>query len=451
MREADNDLPRRAEARTQAIHQLDDLARRLGLVDHEALLAAPPSDAEIAQARRALDARRDAARRRDEARARAQEAERKCADLDRAAAPGPVVDPEPLRRRLDALAERIADADRLAPRSAALDRQARELAEFAARLDPPVPDPEALARAPLPAAAEVAAFAKADQARAQAGEIAARELQKAERSLEAAEAALKAREREAAGATRADWLAAREARDRGLDRLGGALADDARVRGESYEQARALVLAADAVADRYVEDVERATRLEAAREDCAARRADLARAQSQTERHVAEMEAAQAEWLKMWTRSGFAPRAPAAMTRWLDQAEALLKRRAELASRRDEARGPARPRRRGRGEPCRGLSPPRPVSRPPIARRGPNWRGGRPRSKRPPRRRGRARKPPRRPRKRRPNWSAARPNSPRSPPAGVRRCARCGCPRQRRSRRAKPRSPPGRPSPRRAL
>jgi uncharacterized protein YhaN len=334
VRKAADDLPRRVEARTQAIHQLDDLARRLGLDGCEALLAAPPSDAEIAEARHAIESQREAARRRDEARARAGEAARRCEDLDRAAAPGPVVDPEPLRRRLDALAERVADAERLRRESAALDRLRRELDEFAARLMPPVADPEALARAPLPAAAEVEAFARADQARAQAGEIAAREAGKAQRSLEAAEAALKAREREAAGATRADWLAAREARERALDRLGEALdAPVPEARRESFDQARALTLAADGIGDRYVEDVERATRLEAAREDRAARREDLARAQAEVRRLAEARDAAQGEWRAMWARSGFAPLAPAAMVRWLDQAEALLKRRAELAGR----------------------------------------------------------------------------------------------------------------------
>jgi len=336
VRKAAEDLPRRVEARTQAIHQLDDLARRLGLADHQAVLAAPPSDAEIAIARRALDARREATRRRDEARERRQEAARKCEDLDRAALPVAAADPEPLRRRLDALAERVADAKRLREEQRALDRQARELSEFAARLDPAVADLDALARAPLPAGAEVAAFAQAEQARAQARELAARELDKAARAVATAEAALKAREREAAGATRADWLAARESRDHGLDRLGSTLNGDPQTRRESYDEARALVLAADAVGDRYVEDVERATRLEGAREDCAARREELARAKSQVERLAAERESAQADWLLLWARSGFAPLAPAAMTRWLDQAEGLMKRRADFAARRDE-------------------------------------------------------------------------------------------------------------------
>jgi len=335
VRKAADDLPRRVEARTQAIHQLDELARRLGLRDHESLLEAPPSDAEIAVARHALDARREAMRRRDEARDRRSEAARRRQDLDRAAPPA-AADPEPLRRRLDALAERVADAKRLHEEQKALDRQAREFNEFAARLDPPVADPEALARAPLPATAEVAAFAEAEQARAQAATSAARDLDKAARALAAAEATLKTRERESAGATRIDWLAARDARDRGLDRLGGALDGERETRRESYDAARALVLASDAVGDRYVEDVERATRLESAREDCATRRDELARAKALGERLAAEREAAQAGWLKIWARSGFAPLSPAAMTRWLDQAEALMERRAELAVRRDD-------------------------------------------------------------------------------------------------------------------
>lgn len=339
IRKAAEDLPRRAEARTQAIHALDDLARRLGLGGHDALLANPPSDAEIAVARHALEARREATRRRDEARERRREAERKREDLQRAAEPASVADPEPLRRRLDALAERVADAERLQRECKALDRQARELDEFAARLDPPVADPNALARAPLPGAAEIAGLAAAHEGQAQARELASRECAKARRAIAAAEAALKIREREAAGATRADWLAARESRDRAIDGLGRSLDHDLQARRESLAQSRALVLASDAVGDRYVEDVERATRLEAAREEFAARREDLARAEHQAQRLAGEREAAEGQWRALWARSGIAPLTPAAMTRWLGQAEQLLNRRAELAVRRDEVDG----------------------------------------------------------------------------------------------------------------
>ena len=68
VRKAADDLPRRVEARAQALGQLDDIARRLGLFDHEAVLAAPPSDAELARARQAIDERRQATRRLEDAR-----------------------------------------------------------------------------------------------------------------------------------------------------------------------------------------------------------------------------------------------------------------------------------------------------------------------------------------------------------------------------------------------
>ena len=67
VRKAAVDLPRRVEARAQALGQLDDIARRLGLADHEAVLAAPPSDAELARARQAIDERRQAMRRLEDA------------------------------------------------------------------------------------------------------------------------------------------------------------------------------------------------------------------------------------------------------------------------------------------------------------------------------------------------------------------------------------------------
>ncbi len=88
-------------------------------------------------------------------------------------------------------------------------------------------DFDALARASLPDRSEVAVFAEADQQRAKARQLAERELEKAVREAATAEATMLKREGEAKGATRADWLAARERRDAALDGLEQALDGDA--------------------------------------------------------------------------------------------------------------------------------------------------------------------------------------------------------------------------------
>jgi uncharacterized protein YhaN len=335
-RKAAHDLPHRLEARAQALAQLDDVARRLGLVNHQAVLASPPSDPEFARARQAIELRREATRRLDEARARARDA---AANRDQLAADvedETLVDPEPLRRRLEPLGERLADEDRLRRERSGIEAQTRAIGEEAARLDPAVADLDALARAALPSPADLAAAAEADHERAKARQAADKELDRAARDVAAAEAALANREREATGATRADWLAARERRERTLDRLGATLDGEAAPRRDAFDLGRTLTLAADAIGDAVVADSERAVRLEAARDELASRRDALSRAEAEARRRAAEREAAEAEWRALWARSEVEPRPPAAMTRWADRVDALLKRRAELGTRRAE-------------------------------------------------------------------------------------------------------------------
>jgi uncharacterized protein YhaN len=336
-RKAADDLPRRVEARAQAVSLLDDLARRLGLPSHEELLAAPPSDAELALARHAIDARREATRRWEDARGRARDAALKRDQLDGLGEGPPVADPEPLRRRLDSLAERVADAERLRRERATLTDQVRALAEEAARLNPAVADLDALARAVLPSAVELAASVDSDRERAKARQVNEKELENAMRAVTAAEAALAAQEREAKGATRADWLAARELRDRGLDRLGDALEGKADRRCEALEDARALTVAADAIGEAVISDTERAARLQTAREHLAGWREALAHAEAEARRLADERQAAEAAWRALWARSDVQPGSPATMARWADRIEALLKRRDELFARRADA------------------------------------------------------------------------------------------------------------------
>ena len=236
VRKAADDLPRRVEARAQAMSQLDDIARRLGLADHEALLARPPSDSELALARRAIEARRDASRGLEEAKARMRKATTARVELGETENDAKLADPEPLRRQLDAIGERLADAEALRRERAALEAEARTLAEEALRLEPSVGDLDQLARSAFPGAADIAPFVQRNEEQTKARQLAEREAEKAKRELAAAESALAALERSAAGATRADWFSARERRERELDRLGGVLEGDAAARRDAFRR-----------------------------------------------------------------------------------------------------------------------------------------------------------------------------------------------------------------------
>ena len=174
----------------------------------------------------------------------------------------------------------------------------------------------------------------ADLAEARRG--AEKRLAEARRVVATEEAALAKREVEAKGATHADWIAARATRDAGLNRLDDALEGAAAARREHFDAALSLVSAADGIAEAVISDSARAARLQAAREDLAARRGDLSRAEAEAAGLEAASAAALAEWRAAWTASAIAPHAPAEMARWRERAVAALARRAELAKRRAE-------------------------------------------------------------------------------------------------------------------
>ncbi|MGO9741965.1 MAG: AAA family ATPase [Roseiarcus sp.] len=334
-RKAADDLPRRVEARAQAVATLDEIARRLGLFDHAALVDAEPTDAELARARAAIEARRRAEERLHDALARGQRAFAQRDQLASTAAE-PARDPEPFRRRLEPLEQHLADADRLRRERAAIDAEAKALAEAAARLDPPVADIDALARAPVPEAGALARAARREAEISEARRAAEKRLAEARREVEAAEKALSKRRRDAAGQTRADWLAARERRDLALGRLDGALDGEPAPRRGAFDDALALVKAADAIGDAVVADSERAARLEAAAEELAARREALTQAAGEIEQCEAERTAALADAAAAWAPVGVAPRSAEAMARWGERVTELTRRRAELERRRAE-------------------------------------------------------------------------------------------------------------------
>ena len=335
VRKAADDLPRRVEAHHAAQAQLDDLARRLGLADHTALLEASPPDAAFARAKALIDARRRAEERHAEALARLETA-RAARESLRAVSGGEAIDPEPLKRRLATVAEVAAESERVRRERAACDAEARGIAEEVARLVPSAGDVESLARAPIPDGEALAHHIRADKEAADAMRAAKAKLAAAGREVEAAEATLARRTSDAKGATRADWMAARDRREEGFDRLAEALDGDARERRGRFDAVRAHALAADATAELAFSDVERAARVQEAREALAARRDDLSRAEAEAKVVSAAGERVRADGIALWAPSGIAPAEPVAMERWREKVAALLARRADLNRRRAE-------------------------------------------------------------------------------------------------------------------
>ena len=335
VRKDEEDLPRRVGAHVQARAQLDDLARRLGFADHGALLDFTPSDAALATLRALTAKRRDNERTRanSERRHEAAVAERRrLGDT----APATAIDPAPFKRRLDGFATSLAEAERLLREQALAAREAYALNDEVAALDPAVADLDGLARRRLPDMPALAARELAETAAEEARRGAEQARDAARKAMDTSAADLTARKSAAAGATRADWDAARARRDAAWQRLGAAFDGPLEFTRERLETVQALTLAADATVERVLADTERAARLQAARDAFDRRSAEFAAAESRLAAMSEARARAVAETGALWAPSGIAPRDCGAMTRWRARVAELLTRRAALETRKAE-------------------------------------------------------------------------------------------------------------------
>ncbi|MDB5626689.1 MAG: hypothetical protein JWR73_2491, partial [Tardiphaga sp.] len=287
VRKAIDDLPRRRQARQAAQDQLTDAARRLGLASHDEVLARQPTDAALAQARAAIDAAIRAAHDEAQSRERHARALREVADFEGEDAARTIADPEPLRQRLDALADVPALADRLRRDSSALALEQRQLAAAVAALDPHPGDVTTLAALPLPDHAVITAHARA-------AELADNEIDRLVEAIAAGDMALAATQAELTRlsgdgmvASKADLYIARQARDARLQALKAALDGDRAIRDARLADVAAASIGIDDITDRLLSDSERATLREAA----LARRDQQARERDASASHLTRLQA----------------------------------------------------------------------------------------------------------------------------------------------------------------
>jgi chromosome segregation protein len=315
VRKAIEDLPNRVAARNAARASLAESARRLGLADHDRLLATLPTDAALARAqsliavgRSAIDKRRDCLDRRDRASS-------EHARLAATAGDAPV-DPEPLRRRLEAMADVGADADRLRRDGAACEAERLSLAEAAAALDPPAGEPDRLAKLPLPDAASIASHVSLADAAAEARREADDRIASEDRAIGDLEAKRKTLARAGAVATRSDLIEARRNREAAFSALGETLDGDATDRRSRFAALGSASRAIDDITDIVLSDAGRAARLEAMEEQIR----DSREKRSEAAARVADL----------------APRAPAEMARWRERVAGIVSRRGSLMARLSE-------------------------------------------------------------------------------------------------------------------
>jgi chromosome segregation protein len=327
IRKAENDLPRRREASRLAREQLDELARRLGLADADALIARQPSDATISGAEAAMEARNDAEKRLAAEQEKTAEAERRLQELEQSQTPGEaLVDPAPFRQRIAAFVDLPGEADRARRERLAFDHAEAELLRETQRLDPSPGTPEALARLPLPEGAQIEEFRRRFETLKEAEQREAQELERLAISLAQIEEELRVLSRAGEVSTRNQLSAARRERDAAMTRLSQQLVDVSS-RREAFEKLEAANRKVDAITNALLDDGARVARYANAverREKLQQERLshELARQGYETGRQEASL-----DWRRLWSASGLEPRSPALMAQWIDDTREILQKR----------------------------------------------------------------------------------------------------------------------------
>jgi uncharacterized protein YhaN len=254
---------------------------------------------------------------------------------------GADLDPAPLREEYAALGKIAELARRVADNRIALTKDTLELAEVAARLDPPVVDLESLARFPMPRPEDLVKFTDAFEAISRAARDVARAREAAEKEIQettarlarlAAGRPLATTERIAEARTRRDtaWRSLRAAIFGGPEATPQAsivahVTEFERLNGE-----------ADRLADEVIEDAARLAEhgLETQRLDEQTR--GYALAQAAEARAAGLLAGTEYGWRELWKHVCAAPRSPARMQEWSGRIEQLMKTRDKFAARRTE-------------------------------------------------------------------------------------------------------------------
>jgi uncharacterized protein YhaN len=341
-KDSKRDLPavqREADGFLAALHRQ---ARSLGLPDLGSLETRRPTEAAKSEARKLIKQGRDA-----EASANAKAAQlsqaQKSYEVARIAraGQGTDLDPTTLREKYAALGKIAELARQFADHRLALTNEIIELADAAARLDPPVADLEALARLPIPRSEDIVQFADAFEAASREAHEAAKAKRAVEKEIEEATARLArlAAGRPLATADRiAEARARREAAWRPLRAaiFGASEAPPHASLVTHVAEFERLNGEADGLTNDAIEDAARLAehRLETQRLDEQTRRYALA--QAAEARAAVSFAETERTWRELWKHLCIHPRSPARMQEWSGRIEQFIKTRDKLAARRTE-------------------------------------------------------------------------------------------------------------------
>ena len=341
-KDAKRDLPAVQREADGFLAALDRHARSLGLPDIGSLETGRPTEAKKSEARKLIKQGRDAEASANAAAAQVLQAQKSHDDARVARETlGADLDPAPLREKYAALGKFAELARRVADNRIALTKEALELADAAARLDPPVVDLEALARLPMPRPEDLVQFAEAFEAASRAAREGARAREAVEKEIDETTGRLaqlaagrplatadriaeaRARRESAWRPLRAAIIGAPEAPPQAS--LATRVAEFERLNGE-----------ADRLTDDAIEDAARLAghRLETQRLDEQTRRYALA--QAAEARAAASLAETEQKWRQLWKQVCVRPRSPARMQEWSGRVEQFMRTRDKLTARRTE-------------------------------------------------------------------------------------------------------------------
>lgn len=337
VRKAIDDLPRRRQARDIAKVELENNARRLGLASHTELLERLPDDPALAQARDLIGRIKDAEQKIADAEARRARAEQDLRDTEATEAGlHAVVDPEPLRQRLDGFDFIPVQADQLRRANAGLAIEMDTLAAALASLNPPPGGLSEVRSLSLPDDTIISQHASVAELNQSEEKRLNQALVTIDHAIAATQAELARLSGTSAAPMQSDLVDARRERERYFDAMQDGINADLATRAAQLAATRLVSGKIDFITDQLLTDTGRVARQDAAQQRLSkdiTERKRTTDALSGLQARIAEADHA---WRQLWKAGGLVPRSPAEMRRWRERLDDILGRLAKCDGRKAE-------------------------------------------------------------------------------------------------------------------
>lgn len=337
VRKAIDDLPRRRQARDIAKAELENNARRLGLASHTDLLERLPDDLALAQARDLIGRIKNADQKIADAEARRARAEQDLRDTEVTEADlHAVVDPEPLRQRLDGLDFIPVQADQLRRASAGLAVEMDTLAAALASLNPPPGRLSEIRGLSLPDDAVISQHASIAELNQNEEKHLNQALVTIDNAIAATQAELASLSGTSAAPMQSDLVNARSARELYFDAMQNGMNADVATRAAQLAATRLASGKVDFITDQLLTDTGRVARQDAAQQRLSKDMAERKRNADALSALKARIAQADHAWRQQWMPGGILPRSPAEMRRWRERLDDILGRLVKCDGRRAE-------------------------------------------------------------------------------------------------------------------